>query len=128
MRRASSLHSYGALSAPPFRGVAPLRRPLRVRTAMYVQHLQAVRAQRALGLNNNLRSFSGDKYRRHGRHVEQKMNRPAGTELAACKTLAGDTCSGPFFAHARVQGVGAGRRSSLHAIAAPKKTNYLHVS
>ena len=56
------------------------------------------------------------------------MNRPAETELAACKTLAGDTCSGPFFAHARVQGVGAGRRSSLHAIAAPKKTNYIQVS
>ena len=55
----------------------------------------------------------------------------AGDELAACKILAGDTCSGPFFAHARVQGVGAGgggRRSSLHAIATPKKTTYLHVS
>ena len=112
MRRASSLHSYGALSAPPFRGVAPLRRPLRVRTAMYVQHLQAVRAQRALGLNNNLRSFSGDKYRRHGRTRRAKMN-SAGTELAACKTLAGDTCSGPFFAHARVQGVGASRRTEV---------------
>ena len=46
--------------------------------------------------------------------------------VSSCKTLAGDTCSGPFFAHARVQGVGAGRRSSLHAIAAPKKTNYLY--
>lgn len=53
----------------------------------------------------------------------------AGTELAACKTLAGDTCSGPFFAHARVQGVGAGRRASLHAIAAPKKTSiYMFLS
>ena len=63
MRRVSSFHSYGALSAPPFRGVAPLRRPLRVRTAMYVLHLlrstcKQYRAQRALGLNNNLRSFS----------------------------------------------------------------------
>ena len=53
----------------------------------------------------------------------------AGTELAACKTLAGDSCSGPFFAHARVQGAGAGRRASLHAIAAAKTTSiYMFLS
>jgi hypothetical protein len=93
------------------------------------QRSKAVSSLASAGLEQQFAQLlSGDKYRRHGRHVEQKMNRPAETELAACKTLAGDTCSGPFFAHARVQGVGAGRRSSLHAIAAPKKTTYLHVS
>ena len=51
MRRASSFHSYGA-AALPLRGVAPLRRPLRVRTAMYVLHslrstCKQCRAQRA---------------------------------------------------------------------------------